>query len=575
MYKRLAFWLLAGGVLLGATSCYKDVMDMEVDPIRPEFILPVLRDTLRVEQLLTREQEHTSFEYEADGTCVAVYRDKQEIESHGLSSRVTLKPGVYSQDIDVESTTSQVYAFPWEILPAREVKQVSFRSADKFKIVITAKAESADATQVKGKITWQDPTAPITKEFAIPANGEGEIDITEEIKSGRSFQFYDGTYYNKCPFMVSDLEVVGAPAGSKKVKLSVGVNFMNLILKEAIGHTKLNTSSKTVVSFSRKIDIFSSMRVAKANLPESSVSIRVSKDPKTPAKLSVAKIEAVPSEIREDSPAPINVVNQNLDALSEEQKGKSLLIGGAEQSLGDAASKTFILNNSNSNIADIFGNALFDLKVSNVALALENTGISQNDEPLPLDSKIVYEMEVRIPFYGMLKTSKMLAEMKLADNTFPKDASDYLQNKDNTAGIDQAIALHIGILNTLPMDGYAKLEFLDKAKNKVMELTINNEGGKAQEGANLFIPCGEVNSEGRVDKPAFREHVHQMTKEQYENLSNNAKTLRTTYYFITPEGKNVRVKKDDNVLLQVAVDVKAYGKPSDLIKMGDDFGKKK
>ena len=82
-----------------------------------------------------------------------------------------------------------------------------------------------------------------------------------------------------------------------------------------------------------------------------------------------------------------------------------------------------------------------------------------------------------------------------------------------------------------------------------------------------------MNSEGRVDKPAFREHVHSISKDMYENLSNNAKFMRSTYYFITPEGKKVRVKKDDNVLLQIAVDVKANGKPSDLVNMGKDLGK--
>ena len=579
MYKRFVFWLLAGGVLLGATSCYKDVMDMEVDPIHPEFILPVVRDTLRVEQLLTREKEQTLFEYEADGTCVAVYREKRDILNNGLSAHITQKQGTETETFDVGATPSKTYNFPWEILPGHEVKEVTFKSAKVFKIHFSRQKETTDVAEgpfaevmLEGKFTWGNPADPlVSKEFKVPAGGESDIDITTEILSGKAFPFHDGTYYNKCPFTVSDLTLVGA-TGTQKVKLEIGVDFLDLELKEAIGHQKVGgVIAKTKTSLQRKIDIFGTMLRAEANLPAATVSLQVIKNPKMAATLLVEKIQAVPNTIREDNPEAVEVVNQNVDNLTEAQKAKSLLIG-KEQSLGDASSKTFVLDASNSNITDIFNGALFDLNVQNVTLSIEADN-SMVDKPLELDSKIAYELELRIPFYGTLTTSKMVSDMRLSDNTFPKDVKQYLKSPDNKAEIDQAVTLYIGILNTLPMDGYAKIEFLDAGKSPIMALSVSNEGGKTKDGANLFIPCGDVNGEGRVNKPAFREHVHSISKDMYENLSNNAKFMRTTYYFVTPEGKKVRVKKDDNVLLQIAVDVKANGKPSDLVNMGKDLGK--
>ena len=62
MIKRLLFGIIAAGFLVGGSACYKEVMDMEADPLRPEYVVPAVRDKLTVEKLLSRVGESTAFE---------------------------------------------------------------------------------------------------------------------------------------------------------------------------------------------------------------------------------------------------------------------------------------------------------------------------------------------------------------------------------------------------------------------------------------------------------------------------------------------------------------------------------
>ena len=557
MYKRLVFWLLAGGALLGASSCYKDVMDMDVDPITPKLIVPVIRDTLSVKQLLEREGEATTFEYAEDGTCVAVYRETKRVTIAGTSAKVTRNPSMEGHSVDVATEKTKLYACPWNILgPASNVKAVTFKSAKSFTLNLRYVNEGANnSTMLTGKVKW----GSVEKTFSIAAGQETPISIMDAL--GVELPFKNGEDYNKCPISFSDLQLQNVTSGDEHIQLSVKIDYMNLEIEKAVGHTLGAGATDIKENISRTIDIFGTMLKATATLPESEIRIKVKKDPAMQAVLSVGAISSAPKGIREDGASPVAITNMNLGSLSEEQKKSTLYIGNVPNDLGNEAEKILVLNKDNSNVSEAFGKAMFNLNIEDITLSLKSSTSSAEDKELPLNAFVEMDVEARIPFYGVLTTSKMVSEMTINDGSFPEDVKDYT----DAASLEDAIVLRIGIYNNMPLEGFAKLEFLDRNRKTVMELTV--EGKEKQEGVNLFIPSGEVDNEGRVTKPAFLEHNHRMNQAKYDLLSKNAKYLRTTYYFRTSDvasNKNVRVKKTDYVLLQIAADVSAHGKPMDL-----------
>lgn len=569
MIKRLLFGIIAGGFLIGGSACYKEVMDMEVDPLRPEYVVPAVRDKLTVEKLLSRVGESTVFEYEADGTCVAVYKEKKELAIAGMNPRVTTIPGATSEDIEITAAQDHAtFKTRWNLLTNREVSEAYFDNKSE-RFGVTVWYEHTEAGQTSTFLEGNIKIGGFSKGFRVKLNEHSFIDLKQQIDDATAFiKMKDGSNYNVLTYEFTSLKLTGNT--DSKIRLYAQVTFRNLFLRKAIGHISTLSSAPTEkTNIHYNLDVFSTASSAKFSLPDASIRFTAKKAENLPVALYVGKIIAKPSEGREDlegSPFKngLEVKNKDLTTLPEEEKNKALQITTdpttpLANSLADAAEKTLELNKENSNISDVFSNGLYLVDVTDVYVSSSTSGSTTEDKELPLDGVVNLEIEVRMPFFGTITKAVMNQKLAVTAEAFPAKYLNYLQNPGNPDEVKDAIVLHIGFLNNLPLEGYAELNFVDKSGNSVLKLGLNNE--KTLEGKSIFIPCGEVGDNGRVSKPAFTEHHCNLSRGDYERLSKNASSLQISYIFTTPnadQNKNVRILKDDELILQLALELKGY-----------------
>jgi lipoprotein len=563
MYRRLLFGIIAGGFLIGGSACYKEVMDLELDPLRPEYVVPAVRDKLTVEKLLTRKGESTTFEYESDGTCVAVYKEEKKIFVAGRSPLITVVPGELSTDVTVVGkTTVATFRTIWELLPNRAVKEAYF---DK-------------KTKEFGIIFWYEHTVPNNMSTSLTANvklGNGSekkitlqykqpllVDLKQEITDDAvHIDMLDGSNYNILKYELNGLDLVGA--SDPNIRIHAQIVAKELYLRKAIGHeTVTGVPEKSNLHY--KLDIFSTADEASFYMPDAHVRFTILKSGAGDLNFYVGDVSAKPRDGRTDlvgSPlaSGIMITNQGLGALTPEERKKALEVNGVPN-LVDAQPITFELNNKNSNIDEAFKNGFYTFDLKDVYVT-SSESLGSTDQELPLNGLISLTSELRIPFHGAIKKTVMVSELDLDRDAFPGDILSYLQNPGDPNEVKDAVVMHIGILNKLPIEGYAELDFVDAGNNSILKLNLTSD--KKLDNKPLFIPCGAVNGEGRVTEPAFVDHACNLSRAEYERLSKNAKKLRTTYVFTTPGAnettpKTVRILKDDDLLMQLGIEVKAY-----------------
>lgn len=568
MYKRLLFAIMAGGFLVGGTACYKEVMDMDTEPLRPEYVLPAVYEKLTVEKLLSREAESTTFEYEPDGTCVAVYREKRELGVRGMSPHVTTIPSMTSGDINITNTTDRVeFKTLWNVLPERNVKEAFFDTKSK-KFGVTIWYEHTVAGSTSEMLQGNIMLAGVSKGFRVKLDEHFFIDLKQEITAPTaSIYMKDGSNYNILSYVFESLKLLGST--NNNIRIYAQLTFEDLYLRRAVGHKPIATTpapEKTNIHY--KLDIFSTIQNAKFTVPEASIRFTANKAKELPVSLYVGKIFAKPAAGRTDLVGSgvengVEIQNKDLTSLTEEQRAKALLITSnpatpQENSLGTETQKVLELNQDNSNISAAFDNGMLTIDVNDVYISQPTIPASTEDKDLPLDGLVDLNIEVRLPFYGTITRAEMTQDLKSTVDAFPNKYLQYLQNPGNPEEVKDAVVLHIAFLNSLPLEGYAKIDFMDAANTSIMSLRLNNS--KELDGRSMLIPCGEV-SNGRVIKPAFIEHLCNLSKGEYEKIAKNVKYVRASYIFDTPDAaqnKNIRIMKDDAVLLQMAVEVKGY-----------------
>ena len=128
----------------------------------------------------------------------------------------------------------------------------------------------------------------------------------------------------------------------------------------------------------------------------------------------------------------------------------------------------------------MFSNGLYSIEVSDVYISSVTAGPSTEDKELPLDGVVNLEIEVRMPFFGTITKAVMNQKLAVTAEAFPAKYLDYLQNPGNPDEVKDAIVLHIGFLNNLPLEGYAELNFVDKSGNSVLKLGLNNENARRE-----------------------------------------------------------------------------------------------
>ncbi len=586
MYKKAFWWLITGGVLLGATSCYKDVMEMEIDPLHPEIVAPALRDSLTVAEMLGRKAESTTFEYAADGTCVAVYKEKKKFSIGGVTREITKRaPEVVIDNIDLSNTSAQnqeALSLDWMFEPGVNASQAYFDKESEgvsIKLLYTHTVSSAEMSELKGNIEFggysQNFTAVSGEYTYIPLKEWIEDEnFALQLKHTSS-----GTdVYNRILYKLNSLQLTGG--SNKKIKIRVQLDFKKLYLRKLIGKTiggVPQTSAKE--PYTKNLDIFSTMLKAQVELPETSILFHIKRATTTELNMVVVNMQAKPSEIRDDiDPALVNGIkfqNKDLSSLSPEEQKRALKLSPNTSTISKnqlPAEKEFTLelNNKNSNLDDAFGRAFYNISVEQLYLEEVSGGgmMPSIEREIPIASDVEVEMEIRIPLYGTLTTTKMVSLFPVAPDAFPLQYNKYLDAGGDGAELDDVIVLHFGILNSLPLKGYAKIEFLDKENNVITGFDFKKPDSEVVDSEfPLFIPCGEVNEDGRVSKPEFLEHLHKMSKKSYETLGSKAKNMRMTYYFISPNAdvhKRVRLTKHDILLLQIAGEVKGRIEPLEI-----------
>ena len=577
MYKRLLFAIIAGGFLVGGSACYKEVMDMETDPLRPEYVLPAVRDKLTVDKLLSRAGESTTFEYEPDGTCVAVYKEKRELGITGMNPHVTAIPGTTSGDIEIAPSLDELkFKVLWNILAQRNVKTAYFdKKSEKFGVTVWY--EHTALGQRSAKLEGNIKLGGFSKGFAVKQGERLFIDLKQQIEDASVFlNMLDGANYNVLTYEFESLRLSGNT--DSKIRIYAQLTFKNLYLRKAIGHVPASATAPTEkTNIHYNLDVFSTAENAKFSLPDASIRFSAKKAQNLPVGLYVGKVTAKPGSARKDLVGTpfehgLEIKNKSLAELPAEERAKALLITSDPASpqlnnLADVTEKTLELNKANSNISDAFSNGLYSVDVTDVYISSVAVAPSTEDKELPLDGVVNLDIEVRIPFYGTITKAVMTQDLGVTGEAFPAEYLEYLQNPGNPDEVKDAVVLHIAFLNSLPLEGYADLEFLDKGGNSVLKLKLNNE--KSLEGKSIFISSGAVGDNGRVAQPAFTEHLCNLSRAEYEKISKNAAKLRVSYIFTTPnaeQGKNVRILKDDELILQLALEIKGYIEhPLDLI----------
>lgn len=573
MYKKGLLWFILGSCLLSMTSCYKEVLDLEYEPFRPVVIGNAIRDSLSMERLLKRESEKTQFEYESDGTCVAVYRETVKMPIPGMNTEVKSFPTALSTTLDLSSTpTSTTFNIAWHLLPGKDLTKVYFdpKKTKKFGLLISYKhtTSGASSTELTGNIKFNGPS----KVFKVKYGEEIFLDLKEYIAGENdAVPLKHGNTYNLIQYVLDGVTLSGITIDGK-VQVYVTVAAENLYLRKAFGKSS-GTPVQAIAKFKKNIDIFGNLLRGEAVLPKSVVRLKVKKDINSPVDLFAQNVRIEPSDKREDG-APIIPINNKPDTdIPEAKKASTFWISTSatpkpNSLTAEETERMLILDKENSNIDDAFGKTLYELNID-LSAQFKTAGGGSDEEEIPLSSASVdVEVETRIPFVGSLVTSKMVSEMEIAKESFPAEYNQYIQNEKNTGDVKDAIKLHIALYNTLPMDAYGRIEFLDQDKNTIMRINMSGDPTNVIDTEfPLFIRSAEVGTDGRSINPTFLEHTHAMSVKEYENLSKNAKFFRTTYYFITPgaaEKKIVRVLKDNYLLLQVAAEVKGCVTPKDI-----------
>ena len=557
MYKRFLFGLIVGSILIGGSACYKEVADLEIDPLRPEYVVPALRDQLSVEDLLKRSGEATNIEYDPDGTCVAVFKETRKLAVAGMNPLVSKIPGELTADVAVTGASTEVtFRTIWEILENRNVKEAYFaKNTKEFGIVLwyDHTAPGHTSTSLKGNIE----IGGVEKAFELDLMQPKFIDLRQEITDeSKHIEMLDGTDYNILKYKLNSLALAGA--SDPNIRIHAQIRFKDLYLSKAIGHAT-TTVSATKQKLQFNLDIFSTSSEVNLFLPEGQVRFALERTGTDNLALRVGSAIAKPKDHRQDlvgSPlaSGLTIANQGLSALSPEEKKKTLLLNDMENVI-DAEKKVFELNKTNSNVNEAFANGLYSLEMNDVYIT-SSTIIGSVDAELPLNGVVNLVAEVRIPFYGAIKKISSVSDLDVSGDAFPGEYIDALPKE-----VKDAVILHIGLLNKLPLNGYAQLDFVDKNGVKIFSLNLNKENQLDDKA--LFFRAGTVNDEGRVTEPAFTEHICPISRQDYEKLSAYARKLVASYVFTTPKAdettpKSVRFLKDDELILQIALEVNTY-----------------
>lgn len=582
------FLLLSLPFLLGSCSDYEELSSITLDELHPVLVAPAVDDSLSVEDLVLRAGGTTLFAYDDDDLLYA-----ESVVEHQLAALSSISPFKRKSDDAIISDTAR-FRFKLSELESVVAKRSVEVPISFFEphislsgVSLTAKAATYSIRAVVNNSAVPADIAFTMKIYSHPypqgANtsfleyrektplpcGEWSRERSELGTSGIALD--KSTHMSWPDILLFNFENLGllnpssyAFQPTDEVEFFFVVQLHEVELSEAISAQSIppKTVDVGVPPLSMSNDLFKSTLFAKQELPDVSIVLDAYDLPDGVGSLSFnipsGGVQALAKTKVEDS-----------IIVSTRREEGALLISDSEDNVIPAGTDTarFVLNAANSNLGDAFKAAPHTIKVENLTVKYSSEAIPAGVDVLPLVGAGVatgggvsvpkFRIRTRVPFHGSVATNKMLSYLTVSSNAFP--VPDAIIGDDNVEldGSNASIELGFVFRNRLPFNVFAQLDFVGEDKSRVIESLKLESATDSQvdgaEGLRLFINTASINDDGTVKEPVITILTTHVTREQYERISKEAKYLRQTYIFKTPEERMVKVKKGDYLGLRLTV----------------------
>lgn len=562
MWKLLGIGLSAIGITLLAGGCsdYEELKNIAIDDFYPEVVAPVLRDTLSLEDMLERVDEDTKIRYEPDGLAYVEYVRERTLPAVGLTQIKDPSGELVLGSIDLTTpVVERIEYMDFQFIKGAALKEVSYEGTIGYTRISATLADGE--LDPDSKVEFNINFAGGRRDLAIKLDGKPEETQWEYFKDGENLKLDEvnpGVVFNKLQFKFSNMRVTGAKKGGK-VNIKIVFGLKDVKLTKAIGGL-LNGAGEvsSTVNFEHPVDIFKTTVFAQQKFDDVSFTMHMDKSKDTRVVFDPLKVSATYVDGQKQNSPEKKMPLEN-KAVSQDSM---LRVSGAEPNeVPTGVTKTKLhLNGTNSNLVEVFEKAPRQLAIAPFKFTTTGyTGYENDVLAWMAVDPVKIRVVLKIPFHGFVVTNKMITDMTVSSNSFPS-LDEYLRPNTGPVKTDRPIELTFTFKNHMPFDLYAGLQFLDDNGHVLFEpVFTNKDNPERKDGLSLFLRSGACDAaDGSVSAEVTTSIVTRVSAKEYELLSNQAKKLRMTYRFSTPDadkGKTIRAKQRDYLFVRVAADV--------------------
>ena len=551
MQKRVLWGVLLLAGLVGTfTGCqYAEIASMGLDETRPGLVGPMLCDTLSVSEMAERVGESTKVYYRKDDDVAYVINsDTVRVPALSHIALRNTKSGQRVFTFNAGVPTSLPVEFTMIFVRPGNLAKAKF-DAKRFDLVISCPNAPAGTRSIRGRVSFRGSSVSVPFEVGVRRvttvsllEIKGEVLNLLHKTAGKEER-------NQLMLDFTNLEVVGATTG--EARLAIHAEAEGVDMKEAIGQSGIGGERLVGQQSGLSTEIFSTTVLADQSVPDVFFELEVQNAP-FDMKLKVENLKALNFQNKDFLPDGREVRNKlplgaNALDLTPGATGNVVPKG--------SKSKVFRLDAQNSNIGELFGRGAN--RLSFAAITFEADAPSSNkDEVLPLAVDTVRLIKrCGMSIDGWVRSNLMRSRMNV-DADFLGGGFAQADEKGVHA---EKMKLEFVIANHIPMDVYARMTFEDKDGKPLFTLNFDQEklapGIAPSEKMGLFVPAAEVRDGfAATERTAYIEIP--LTREEYERVAQNARSLRTEYLFRTAgaaAGQRVALRKQDYLRVNVSM----------------------
>ncbi len=561
---------------------------MEVDPLTPTVIAPLVHDGLSIEDLLLRKDEKTTvrFEEAAPHTVYLEYREN-------LPMLLGPKDSVQSKSIAQAVAVGAPMAFELTFHPKEffydnmyDVQQVTIKSCQpqvclRYDVEESAKMsdiESLAGSKVTGEYSYPDADENTWYKFEQSYIAPGKtFGPKNSIKSDNQFDAHseEGAIDAKTFKKVTGIRVKFRNIKLENAPKMAGKTFhfralfkaTHVVLSEAIGslvdaNVQLNKEFKKQKDVDVDIPIFDYTSTAEVSFPESKIYAQVEQAEGCSMSIKVNDVvveQRVPKSGQGTLDVQMEENTRKLELVSKGQGDPAVAIHISDDipNVFDQTQQTRELNYENSNMEELLRGGFSKVSLKyNYAIG----GVTVTDNKLPTNGKFTFGM--KMPLYGWINHNSTMTTMTVDGEAFPDSVRDHLNDRSS----DEVVKLIFVFSNGLPLNMYAKLVFVGEDGKPVLEVKQDAEDAEGNpiqipdlNQRMIFVQSAKVDAAGLATDQVLTKSIMTLTYDEYTRLT-KAKNLKVYFDMKTPgveNKKNVRFVKENRLNLTIAVEVKA------------------